>query len=223
MSSTKHSGKFVAYYRMNNYRVVGVQLTVEEQQDVVRTYLNGGTWKLIGEYVEIEGTRQTRRPILQEAIALCKEESATLIVARLDKLYRNAYFLTLVRDAKISLLACDNPLVDYTSIGVLAALAEREGEQLSVRTRAALDKAKRAGRKLGAPDPMIGAEKSGEVVSIKADRFAEKVMPVIDKLRRQGMVTYREIADALNEMGIPTARGGEWYASTVRNAELRRK
>lgn len=222
MTTKKHSGNFVAYYRINSYRVVGQQLTVEEQQDAVRTYLNGGTWKLIAEYTEIEGTRSTRRPVLQDAITLCQEQDATLIIANVDRLYRNAYFLTLVRDAKIKLLAVDNPDVDYTSIGILASIAEREGKLVSTRTKAALEKLKAAGRKLGNPDTTLASERSGEVVSIKADRFAEKVLPVIDKLRREGCITYREIASALNEMGIPTARGGEWFASTVRNAELRR-
>jgi DNA invertase Pin-like site-specific DNA recombinase len=222
MTPKKHSGNFVAYYRINSYRVVGQQLTVEEQQDHVRTYLNGGTWKLIAEYTEIEGTRATRRPVLQDAITLCQEQDATLIIANIDRLYRNAYFLSLVRDAKIKLLAVDNPDVDYTSIGILASIAERDGEKIKARTRAALQKVKAAGRKLGGPNLKEAAERSGEVVSIKADRFAEKVLPVIDKLRSQGLVTYREIANALNEMGIPTARGGEWFASTVRNAELRR-
>ena len=186
-------------------------------------YLNGGTWKLIAEYTEIEGNRATRRPILQDAITLCQAENATLIIANVDRLYRNAYFLSLIRDSKIKLLAVDNPDVDYTSIGVLASIAEREGEKIKARTRAALQKVKASGRKLGGPDPAAASEKAGEVVSIKADRFAEKVLPVIDKLRREGMVTFREIAQALNELGIRTARGGEWFASTVRNAEMRRK
>lgn len=223
MATKKHSGNFVAYYRVNNYRVVGQQLTVEEQQDVVRTYLNGGTWKLIAEYTEIEGARSTWRPVLQDALKLCQEKNATLVVACIDRLYRNAYFLALVRDARINLLACDNQHVDYTSIGVLAAIAEQEGKKISARTKTSLQRLKAAGRKLGAPDLTAATERSGEVVSFKADRFAEKVLPVIDNLRRKGLVTYREIANALNEMGIPTARGGEWFASTVRNAELRRK
>ena len=223
MTIQKHSGNFVAYYRINSYRVVGQQLTVEEQQHAVRMYLNGGTWKLIAEYTEIEGTRATRRPILQDAITLCQAENATLIIANVDRLYRNAYFLGLIRDSKIKLLAVDNPDVDYTSIGVLASIAEREGEKIKARTRAALQKVKASGRKLGGPDPAAASEKAGEVVSIKADRFAEKVLPVIDKLRREGMVTFREIAQALNELGIRTARGGDWFASTVRNAEMRRK
>jgi len=223
MSTTKQNGKFVAYYRINNYRVTGQQLTLEEQQNVVRTYLNGGTWKLIGEYTEIELTRQTRRPHLRDAIALCKDEKATLVIANLDRLYRNAYFLALVHEAGIKIIACDNPLVDIQSIQFLAALAEKEGKGISERVRALHSQAKKAGRRLGSPTPGVGAAASGEVVSIKADRFAEKVMPIITKLRKTGYLSYREIANALNEMGVPTARGGEWFASTVRNAELRQK
>jgi hypothetical protein len=38
-----------------------------------------------------------------------------------------------------------------------------------------------------------------------------------------GVVPLHGVADALNARGIRTARGGTWYASTVRNMLLRQE
>ena len=90
MAGIRHDGKFVAYHRVVSHGHAGSQLSIEKQQDKVRTTLNGGTWLLIGEYIEIEG-KQSRRPMLQEALAFAQKHGATLIMATIDPLRRNAY------------------------------------------------------------------------------------------------------------------------------------
>ena len=46
---------------------------------------------------------------------------------------------------------------------------------------------------------------------------AENVLPIVEAIKATGISTLAGIANALNARGIPTARGGLWYASTVRN------
>ena len=48
-----------------------------------------------------------------------------------------------------------------------------------------------------------------------SDAKAKEVKPTIEQFRNDGL-TYSKIADKLNETNVPTARGGKWYASTVR-------
>ncbi len=57
------------------------------------------------------------------------------------------------------------------------------------------------------------------VASIKAlaDQHAANGLPVIREIRRAGAMSLHQIADALNARGITTPRGGQWYASSVRN------
>ena len=55
----------------------------------------------------------------------------------------------------------------------------------------------------------------------QADQRADELVALIDGIRRAGATTLQSIADALNARGIPTARGGQWYPTTVRNAVLR--
>jgi hypothetical protein len=42
--------------------------------------------------------------------------------------------------------------------------------------------------------------------------------PIIREIQASGVRSYRAIAGALNARGIPTALGGDWHDSTVRNA-----
>lgn len=216
-----HTGKYVAYYRVSTDKQGVSGLGLEAQQDTVRRFLNGGTWSLIGEFTEVESGRKSRRPQLEAAVALAKKQKATLIVAKLDRLYRNAYFVAKLMHERVDFVCCDNPHASKLTIHILAGVAEHEAEMISERTTVALAAAKRRGVKLGGPDPKKAAAAAGVVSARNADHFAENVLPLIRDLRRKGIDTYRDLADALNARGVPTARGGEWHASTVRNCVLR--
>jgi hypothetical protein len=56
-----------------------------------------------------------------------------------------------------------------------------------------------------------------EAVKAEADRYAANILPIIREAQRAGASTLRQIAEALNARGIPTARGGRWYAHSVAN------
>jgi Resolvase, N terminal domain/Recombinase len=49
------------------------------------------------------------------------------------------------------------------------------------------------------------------------DAFAFNVLPIVRQIQAAGPTTNRAIAQALNDRGIRTARGGDWHDSTVRN------
>lgn len=216
-----HNGKFVCYYRVSTDRQGQSGLGLDAQRAAVAAYLNGGQWQIAGEFVEVESGRRGSRPQLDKAIALAKREKATLVVAKLDRLYRNLYFVSKLMHEGVDFVACDNVHATKLTIQILAAVAEHEAELISERTKAALKQVRARGKKLGSPTPEIGAQRSGEIVSADADARAVNYQPIIADLRRRGLSTYREIADALNARGVKTARGGNWHASTVRNYELR--
>ena len=89
-----HTGKFVAYYRVSTQRQGRSGLGLEAQQTAVRDYLNGGNWRLVAEVTEVESGKRSDRPKLAEALKLCRLHSATLIIAKLDRLARNVAFIS---------------------------------------------------------------------------------------------------------------------------------
>ena len=92
-----HTGKFVAYYRVSTDKQGRSGLGLEAQQELVRNYLNGGRWSVIGEFTEIEsGTRKRlkNRPMLKAALELARKQKATLVVAKLDRLARDVQFIS---------------------------------------------------------------------------------------------------------------------------------
>jgi DNA invertase Pin-like site-specific DNA recombinase len=92
-SGKEHSGEFVSYLRVSTSRQGQSGLGLEAQRKAVLDYLNGGNWRLIGEYVEVESGANDERPKLAEALARCRLHNAVLVIAKLDRLSRDAHFL----------------------------------------------------------------------------------------------------------------------------------
>jgi DNA invertase Pin-like site-specific DNA recombinase len=89
-----HFGRFVAYFRVSTQRQGKSGLGLEAQRQAVATYLSGGDWKIVAEFTEVEsGKRDDNRPKLVEAFKACRVHRATLIIAKLDRLGRDAHFL----------------------------------------------------------------------------------------------------------------------------------
>jgi DNA invertase Pin-like site-specific DNA recombinase len=65
-------GKFIAYYRVSTAKQGASGLGLDAQQEAVRSYLNGGHWKMVSEVTEIESGKRNDRPALASALALCR-------------------------------------------------------------------------------------------------------------------------------------------------------
>ena len=189
-------------------------------------FLNGGSWTLIAEYVEVESGANDERPKLAEALARCRLHDATLVIAKLDRLSRDAHFLLGLQKAGVRFVAADMPEANEMVVGIMAVVAQAERRMISARTKAALQAAKARGVKLGGDRgnlPAVGDK--GRAVSIavrqrEATQRASELAPIIAELRTQGATSLRQIAEGLNERGIPTARGGRWSAVQVQRLGL---
>ncbi len=151
--SPAHRGKFVAYYRVSTDKQGRSGLGLEAQRQAVRDRLDGGAWQLVGEYTEVESGRRKARPELTKALTACKRHRAKLVVAKLDRLSRNAGFLLALLDSGVEVLFADMPQIPGAMgkfvIGVMAQVAELEAGLISERTKAALAAAKARGVRLG--------------------------------------------------------------------------
>jgi|SRR5436309_7983123 len=217
-------GKFVAYYRVSTKRQGRSGLGLDAQRQAVTDYLNGGKRSLLREFVEVESGKLNTRPQLEQALHLCKITGATLVIAKLDRLSRNAAFLLTLRDSGVQFVAADMPDANALTVGILALIAQHEREAISRRTREALAAAKRRGIRLGNPNgarPLRRARKGNHAalaaIRRKADAHAAQLRPVIQDLRAKGVGTLAGIAAALNTGGMRTPRGATWHPSSVRN------
>ena len=215
---TMPNGRFVAYYRVSTERQSRSGLGLEAQRTAVSEYLNGGRWTLLAEFTEVESGKINARPQLAAAMERCRLTGATLVIAKLDRLSRNAGFLLNLRDAGINFVAADVPDANRLTVGILAVVAENEREAISARTKAALQAAKARGVALGGwrGGPKVDVKQGTAALMARADAFAADVRPIAAALRDQGM-SLRQVAAALTEQGIRTARGGAWTAMAVKN------
>ena len=205
-----HRGRFVSYCRVSTDRQGKSGLGLEAQKKAVADYLNGGSWELVGEFVEVESGKRADRPELAKAIETCKRHKAKLVIAKLDRLSRNLAFIATMMEAGVEFVAVDNPTANRLTIHILAAVAQHEREMISERTKAALQAAKARGKRLGNPKLADVRAKGSQSNKVAADRFAANVVPIIRQVQKQGIESFAGIAAALNERGVKTARGGRW-------------
>ena len=216
------SGKFAAYYRVSTARQGRSGLGLDAQKAAVREWLNGGDWQLVGEFQDVESGKRNDRAGLQAALEASRLRGATLVIAKLDRLSRDAAFLLTLQNGGVKFIAVDMPEANELTVGIMAVVAQAERKMISSRTKAALTAAKARGRVLGGykggrmPDPQEGVQ----AIKAQADAFAARVRPLVDDLRGQGM-SLLQIAERLETEGVETARGGAWTADAVRRVMQR--
>lgn len=175
--------------------------------------------------VEAESGKRSDRPKLAEALRLCRLHGATLVIAKLDRLSRDAAFLLNLQAAGVRFIAADMPEANEMVVGIMAVVAQAERKMISTRTKAALAAAKARGQKLGGDRgvvPTAAAQaKGGAATKAKACDRAADLAPILAEIRAAGASSLRQVAEALNARGIPTARGGRWSAVQVQRAEAR--
>jgi DNA invertase Pin-like site-specific DNA recombinase len=219
-------GKWISYLRVSTDRQGKSGLGIEAQRNAVAEYLNGGKWTLVKEYTEVESGKRTDRPMLAEAIQTCRAYGAKLVIAKLDRLSRDAHFLLGLEKAGIDFVAADMPNANRLTVGIMAMVAEEERRMISKRTKEALAAARARGTKLGGDRGVVPSRESRALavaaIQAKADARASDIAPIIANLQAGGAESLRAIADGLNEAGIPTPRGhGQWSAVQVQRTLVR--
>ncbi len=216
--------RYVAYERVSTARQGQSGLGLEAQRKTIEDFAAGRNAMVIARFTEIESGRKNDRPELAKSLHHAKVTGGTLVIAKLDRLSRNAAFLLALRDSGVRFLACDMPEANDLTVGIMALVAQVEREAISKRTTEALAAAKARGVRLGNPNGAAAlrrASKGGAAlraaVSTNAQAFADDLAPVIAAIRTDGHVTLRAIASELNRRGMMTRRGGLWHVSSVKN------
>ena len=125
------SASFVAYYRVSTERQGRSGLGLEAQRESVARQVASTGGQVVAEFTEIESGKRNDRPELAKALAAARSRGAVLIIAKLDRLARNARFLLSVVEGagEAGLMFCDLPQLPAGPVGkfmvtMLAAVAE---------------------------------------------------------------------------------------------------
>jgi DNA invertase Pin-like site-specific DNA recombinase len=222
-------GKFVSYLRVSTKRQGRSGLGLEAQREAVAAYLNGGRWTLVEEVIEVESGKRSDRPELARALKLCRVHGAKLLVAKLDRLARNVAFISALMESGVDFEAVDLPQANKFTVHIMAAMAEYEAAMISARTKAALAAAKARGTKLGGRrwnSSRIHTKGCAASIRVRREtsaRWASDLLPIVESIRAEGAFSLHEIASALNERGVPCARGGCWSATQVQRLLAQKK
>lgn len=165
---------------------------------------------LIAEFCDVQSGKDDSRVELQKALALAKRENAKLVIARLDRFSRRVSFIAQVMEQGIGLVCAEMPNASDFQLHIFAALAQEERRLISERTKAALTEAKRRGKILGVNGRNLAARNR-----MAADEFAAELRSKLDA--DLILKSYSEIARRLNERGVVTANGKQFYPQTVKN------
>ena len=203
------TGNFIAYFRVSTDRQGQSGLGLDAQRKGVMDYLNGGNWKLVDEYTEVESGKRIDRPELADALDACKREKAKLVIAKLDRLARNVHFISGLMESGVDFVAADMPEANKLTVHIMAAMAEYEREQISDRTKKALAAVKARGKKLGWSMPsrrqeQLKASRKGVKSNIAhADLFAENTLPIIREVQAAGITTLHPLHRLVNQKKFP--------------------
>ena len=219
----------VVYYRVSTARQGASGLGLEAQRVAVETLCASRGWSIIAPpFQEVESGKRSDRPELLRALEQAKLTGARLVIAKLDRLSRDATFLLTLQDSGVRFVAADMPDANDLTVGIMALVARQERQAISRRTKEALAVAKARGVRLGNPNGAAAFRRAGKgtgaaiaAVSANATSRAEQLRPVIRRLQAEGVASLGGLAAALNDEGILTPRDGRWHASSVRNLMAR--
>ena len=214
----------IGYLRVSTRGQGESGLGIESQRAALDSHAKQTGAEIAKVYIEVESGRLADRPELMKALAHARRARASLVVAKLDRLSRNAGFVCTILESGVSFTACDLPHANNMTLQIMAAVAEGEAKAISDRTKAALSAYKARGGKLGAELPQCrnltqearqkGADLAAEARTRKAAEAYTDIAPAIIERRANGQ-TLQQIADSLNAEGHTTRRGSPWNSVQV--------
>ena len=214
VNSSQIGTQFVIYLRISTAKSGGVDSNgIAAQSRDIDIFLSGqSNPQVIGKFVEVESGAVSERPQLEQALNLCRSTGSHLLVQKVDRLSRDVEFIAkLVKDKKVTLRVANLPSADNFQIHLFAAISQQEREFISQRTKAAMAVAKSKGARFGNPNlPEMNRTRKRQ-----SKEFSDGVAPIVMPLRDRGL-TFKQIAETLNEMNLKTARGSNYFPTTVK-------
>lgn len=201
--------QLISYIRVSTQKQGLSGLGIEAQAYGINAFAQAERAEIVAQYVEVETGKGAdaleQRPQLAAALAHCKRIGAVLVVAKLDRLTRNVEFGASLLNGKIKFRVAEMPHADNFQLHIMLAVAEKERDLISQRTKQALQAAKARGT-------VLGNAKQAAANAADARAYAEGLRDVIAPVMCQSS---RQIAAFLNARGIKTVTGSSWASAQV--------
>lgn len=210
--ATVPSTRFVVLIRVSTKKQGADGLGVAAQRRDINLFLqHQSNAEVLAELTEVESGAASERPVLEEALALCRKHKATLLVQKVDRLSRDLEVLArILKDKQVAVKVAQLPNADNFQLHLFGCLAAQEKEFVSARTKAALAAAKERGVVLG--NPKLAELNRNR--KRQARSFADQHSTLVWSLHGKGR-THREICAVLNDAGMKTSGGGKFHPVTI--------
>jgi DNA invertase Pin-like site-specific DNA recombinase len=119
--------KVVIYLRVSTGQQAASGLGLAAQLQAVQYYAASVSASTVASFTEVESGKQNSRPELAKALHLAKVTGAVLVIAKLDRLSRNAAFLMNLAESGVRFVAADMPQANSLTVGIMALVAQQEG------------------------------------------------------------------------------------------------
>lgn len=211
---------YVAYFRVSSIQQRNSGLGLEAQRSIVQNFIKNNGNKIIASFTEQESGKRDDRPELKKALCKCRENDATLVICRLDRLSRNLTFISQLMDAGVKFVCCDMPEANEFTISIFASLAQQERKFISQRTKDALIAKRKRDNWIPGTDNLTDAGRtkscSNKIQAANSSLVNRHAFHYISALKEQGL-NYVQIADKLNVEGYRTVTSRLFKPQSVIN------
>jgi DNA invertase Pin-like site-specific DNA recombinase len=216
LDDTPYRMKYVIYRRVSTQKQLASNLGLLGQETAINNFLRSQPdHAIVNQFCETESGKNDARPMLAEAIKICKKEGATLLVSTLSRLTRSLAFLTQIESSGVQIRCADMPEMNNLILHIMGSINSYELDLVKSRTSAALQELKKSGVKLGNPRPDIAKMNDGATKA--KTEFAVRMASIVAEIRLAGILTLQGVADCLNRRGYLTRNNKQWFPSSVRN------
>ena len=140
----------IGYIRVSTAKQGQSGLGLEAQQARLEQFAQANGFVFLATHTEVESGRDDDRPELSKAIERAKKEKTPVIVAKLDRLSRDVHFISGLMKHRVPFIVAELGIdTDPFMLHIYAALAEKERQMISERTKAAMKAAKARGVVIG--------------------------------------------------------------------------
>jgi site-specific DNA recombinase len=214
--------KAVGYVRVSTEMQVNEGVSLDAQRQRIEAWAQSQDVELLAVESDagLSGSRDDR-PGLARAMALACKHRCPLAVYSLSRLARGTRLALKLIDALskagADLVSLSERIDTTTASGKLAltmmvAVSQHERDQVSERTRSALQYLRKQGKRAGNIPYGYTLGKDGS--TLHADATEQKTLARIQRLSKGGK-SLRVIAATLNADGIPSKTGKQWAAGTI--------